>query len=385
MKMADRIKQAVKRFQQISLSSLFVILVSVIVMITSVVSLLIFVNLYRNDMEQNAITTSEQAVVQVKNTVFNYTEDMSDIMQMICANIQKEEEEANNFFSNLLKIRSDVVAVTSYDMNGKILKCWTNGQKLKENYIKNLSYVRDLPQEEGILNITKPHVESLFVDYYPWVVTISQNMQDANGNTIQVAVDISFYNIADYVDDVGIGQHGYCYIADDAGNIVYHPQQQLIYASLKEENQKNMENGTYIKSNVIYTVNSLQNCDWHIVGVCYVDEMITNKVERVVSSLVVILAIVLAGTVFLGSVFSDLFSKPVTSLVRAMGEFEGNSAEFVYHPVTGTKEISALSDSFEHMAVRIQKLMEEVRQEEISLLENRTEGTSGTDQSTFPL
>lgn len=117
---------------------------------------------------------------------------MSDIMQMICANIQKEEEEANNFFSNLLKIRSDVVAVTSYDMNGKILKCWTNGQKLKENYIKNLSYVRDLPQEEGILNITKPHVESLFVDYYPWVVTISQNMQDANGNTIQVAVDISF-------------------------------------------------------------------------------------------------------------------------------------------------------------------------------------------------
>ena len=50
MKMADRIKQAVKRFQQISLSSLFVILVSVIVMITSVVSLLIFVNLYRNDM-----------------------------------------------------------------------------------------------------------------------------------------------------------------------------------------------------------------------------------------------------------------------------------------------------------------------------------------------
>ena len=35
--------------------------------------------------------------------------------------------------------------------------------------------------------------------------------------------------------------------------------------------------------------------------------------------------------------------------------------------MTGTKEISALSDSFEHMAVRIQKLMEEVRQEEISL------------------
>lgn len=353
--------------QKISLSSLFTILVIVIVMITSVVSLFTFVNIYRNDMEKNAVTTSEQAVVQVKNTVANYTEDMQDIMQMICANIQKEEEEANNFFSNLLKIRPDVVAITSYDMNGQLLRCWSNGQKLKENYIRNLSYARDIPEETKILNITKPHVESLFVDYYPWVVTISQKMKDVSGNEIQVAVDISFYNIADYVDDVGIGQHGYCYIADDAGSIVYHPQQQLIYASLKEEDQTNMENGTYIKSNVIYTVNALENCDWHIVGVCYVDEMITNKVERVVSSLVVILTIVLAGTVFLGSVFSDLFSKPVKSLVKAMGDFEGDSSGFVYQPVRGTKEISALSDSFEHMAVRIQKLMEKVRQEEITL------------------
>ena len=353
--------------QKISLSSLFTILVIVIVMITSVVSLFTFVNIYRNDMEKNAVTTSEQAVVQVKNTVANYTEDMQDIMQMICANIQKEEEEANNFFSNLLKIRQDVVAITSYDMNGQLLRCWSNGQKLKENYIRNLSYARDIPEETKILNITKPHVESLFVDYYPWVVTISQKMKDVSGNEIQVAVDISFYNIADYVDDVGIGQHGYCYIADDAGSIVYHPQQQLIYASLKEEDQTNMENGTYIKSNVIYTVNALENCDWHIVGVCYVDEMITNKVERVVSSLVVILTIVLAGTVFLGSVFSDLFSKPVKSLVKAMGDFEGDSSGFVYQPVRGTKEISALSDSFEHMAVRIQKLMEKVRQEEITL------------------
>ena len=367
MKITDRIKQEKERMQKISLSGLFTILVIVIVMITSVVSLFTFVNIYRNDMEKNAVTTSEQAVVQVKNTVANYTGDMQDIMQMICANIQKEEEEANNFFSNLLKIRPDVVAITSYDLNGQLLRCWSDGQKLKENYIKNLSYVRDLSEEDGILSITKPHVESLFVDYYPWVVTISKKMKDVSGNEIKVAVDISFYNIADYVDDVGIGQHGYCYIADDGGNIVYHPQQQLIYASLKEENQTNMENGTYIKSNVIYTVNSLENCDWHIVGVCYVDEMITSKVERVVSSLVVILSIVLAGTVFLGSVFSDLFSKPVKSLVKAMGDFEGDSSEFVYQPVRGTKEISALSDSFEHMAVRIQKLMEKVRQEEITL------------------
>ena len=354
--------------QRISLSGLFTVLVIAVVLVTSVVSLLTFVKLYRKDMEENAITSSEQAVVQVKNTVANYTEDMRDIMQMICENIQKDEEEANEFFGNLLKIRPDVVAVTSYDLNGKLQRCWSGGQKLKEKYLKNLSYVKDLTDEsDGMLNITKPHVESLFVDYYPWVVTISRKMKDASGNEIQVAVDISFYNIASYVDEVGIGQHGYCYIADDNGSIVYHPQQQLIYAELKEEKHDVMEDGTYIKSNVIYTVKSLENCDWHIVGVCYVDEMITSKVERVVSSLVVILVIVLFGTCFMGSVFSRWFSKPITQLVTAMSEFEGDNGEFVYQPVHGTQEIDALSDSFEHMVIRNQKLMEKVRQEEISL------------------
>lgn len=368
MKITDKLKNRMGIMQRISLSGLFTVLVIAIVLVTSVVSLLTFVKLYRKDMEENAITSSEQAVVQVKNTVANYTEDMSDIMQMICENIQKDEEEANEFFGNLLKIRPDVVAVTSYDLNGKLQRCWSGGQKLKEKYLKNLSYVKELPDEsDGMLNITKPHVESLFVDYYPWVVTISRKMKDASGNEIQVAVDISFYNIASYVDEVGIGQHGYCYIADDNGSIVYHPQQQLIYAELKEEKHDVMEDGSYIKSNVIYTVKSLENCDWHIVGVCYVDEMITSKVERVVSSLVVILVIVLFGTCFMGSVFSRWFSKPITQLVTAMSEFEGDNGEFVYQPVHGTQEIDALSDSFEHMVIRNQKLMEKVRQEEISL------------------
>ena len=351
------------------LSQIFTVVVILLVMTVTMISFFSFVNIYEESTKENVITSSEQAVFQVKSTVDNYNEDIENLMKMILSNISEDAKATDQFFQSLFQIKKDVVSVTTYDMNGNLLNAWSNGQILKKNITENLSYEKNFSHdtEYGDLAITKPHVENLFQDYYPWVVTISQYKETESGEKIQVAMDMKFSNIAKYVDGVGIGQHGYCYIADDAGNIVYHPQQQLIYASLKEENQKNMENGTYIKSNVIYTVNSLQNCDWHIVGVCYVDEMITNKVERVVSSLVVILAIVLAGTVFLGSVFSDLFSKPVTSLVRAMGEFEGNSAEFVYHPVTGTKEISALSDSFEHMAVRIQKLMEEVRQEEISL------------------
>lgn len=358
---------------KISLSGLFTILVTTIVLITSVVSLLTFVRIYRRAMEENAITNSEQAVVQVKNTVTNYTEDIQAVMDMIQENIGKEEREANDFFESLIEIRSEVAAITIYNGKGKLQKCWSGGRKLKESFLQNTSYMKNLPDyskdgaSKDMLNISKPHVESLFVNYYPWVVTISEKMADGSGQEVQVSMDIQFYNIANYVDDVGIGQHGYCYIADKNGNIIYHPQQQLIYSGLKEENQEPLAEGTSIKSNVIYTVNSLENCDWNIIGVCYVDEMITSKVERTVDSLVVILVIVMAGTLMVGGLFSGLFSKPVKELVKAMGEFEGNKEGYCFKPVSGTKEIASLSESFQHMVVRNQNLMEQVRQEEVTL------------------
>ncbi len=64
---------------------------------------------------------------------------------------------------------------------------------------------------------------------------------------------------------------------------------------------------------------------------------------------------------------SRLVTNPAQRLIRAMGEFEKDAAGYVYRPVEGTMEIEALSQSYEHMVRKIQKLMNQVRQEEISL------------------
>ena len=180
-------------------------------------------------------------------------------------------------------------------------------------------------------------------------------------------MDMKFSNIAKYVDGVGIGQHGYCYIANEKGDIIYHPQQQLLYAGLKEENYINPEDGTHMESNVIYSVRSLEKSNWKIIGVCFADEMITNKVETLAKNLILIAIGVLFVTIFAGGIFSKLFSKPANDLARAMQEFENDTDKFVFEPVEGTAEITSLTESFEHMVLQIQELVEKVRQEEISL------------------
>lgn len=367
--MRQKITPKVNKRNNISMSTLMTCLVVGIVFITSVIALLVFVKIFHDSMEQNAVTSSEQAVVQVKNTVTDYTEDMQEIMKKISTNMNHDEHDRNEFIKNLLKIRSDVVAITTYNSSGKLIGCWSNGYFLKDKVVTNLSYVA-ADAENTDIHISSPHVETLFRQYYPWVVTISQKMQKEDYNEILVCMDIRFSNIANYVDDVGIGQHGYCFIMDDEGKIIYHPQQQLIFSGLKEEDTQNLWNlpdGSHTISNVIYNIHSLENCGWRIVGVTYVDETVTGKVKNVIYMLILLFVIVVITAVVAGLSFSYLFTKPVNRLSKSMGEFEQEAKSFSFQTVRGMSEIESLSDSFGHMVLKIQQLMEKVRQEEISL------------------
>lgn len=352
-----------------SLSGIMTASVVMIVLVASLVALFSFTSLYENSIEWSAITSSEQAVTQAKNRIEEYTIDIHEVMGMIRENIGKEERTKNEFFLNLMEIRSDIVAITAYDLEGNLLSCWSKGQKLKDKLYKNLSYIQ-LDKSNGDIYISKPHVESLFINYYPWVVTISQRMMNQQGQEIMISMDIRFSSIANYVDEIGIGQHGYCFITDVQGNIVYHPQQQLIYCDLKEENTEKITSlldGTYTYDQVIYTIHTLQNSSWRIIGVSYVEEMITNKVEHMVYVLVSLVFIVLITAFISGMILSRAFSQPVRSLTMAMEAFERNTKDFRFEPVEGSCEVHALSESFAHMVVQIQELMEKVRQEEMTL------------------
>lgn len=366
----DNVKNGKKKFH-VSMSFLMICAVTSIVSITLVLVLYIFIVMYENSVEENAITNSSQAVAQAANTISSYTDDVSEVMDMLEMNIYGDEEEWEEFVWNLLSIRTDIVAISNYNMDGVMVGCWSES-KQKVYVTTNLSYETIVGDESGTeaLDISKPHVETLFENDYPWVVTISKKVGVGDEDDMQIGMDIQFSEIANYIDNVGIGQHGYCYIVDLDGNIIYHPQQQLINSGIKEEETGefvDLVDGSYTRMNVIYTVETIENCGWRVVGVSYVDEMITNKVEGMIQISIAILIMVVATILGVGMIFAGVFSYPAKKLKLAMEEFEKQGEDYQYDPVSGTREIVELSDSFGHMTIRLQELMEKVRKEEISL------------------
>ena len=169
----------------ISISGVFIAMVMGIVLISVVAATLIFVQIYRNAMEQSAVTSSSQSCEQVQNTVENYTQDMRIILEGIVARMRHENNHSEEYIQNLVNIRSDVVAVTICGEDGELLRYWNRGQKLKENY--RIVQSTEMEDDDGRLRITKPYVESLFEGYYPWVVTVYQKIQKEDGTSIQAA------------------------------------------------------------------------------------------------------------------------------------------------------------------------------------------------------
>ena len=345
-------------------------------MVVSVVTIilccciLLFLNRYRSAMVNSARTSSAQAVSQVSNTVGNYLRDMEQAMRLVEQSMWASPDSRDELLSTFLKFRPDVVAVTSYSSAGQLLDCWSLDREPRRHILQNLSFELEKARAAAAPYMTLPHVVTIFESYYPWVVTMTQPLLQQGGEAAWVSLDLRFSSISSYINSVSIGQRGYCFLMDKTGNIVYHPQQQLLHAGLKSENTAALAaltDGAYADDTVIYCLTSVKDSDWRVVGVSYVDELVNRNVREMIRLSAWLAALVLAAALLTSWLLSWQLSRPLRGLASAMERFETDADHFSYRPVGGTREVQELSGSFGHMVLRIQQLMSTVRQEEINL------------------
>ena len=358
----------------VSLSAITVISITVAAIAAVSVCIAVFSTVYRSSLMRDARINSEQTIGQAEVSVNSYFESMKNKLTLIKGIVEEtgDTAELESKMSALTFIQDDIYAVTVYGENGEIVSCTGSGENLKEHIYKDLSFDRKLFDESPLFSVSNPHVQTLFEGKYPWVITVAAKAdKPVLKNGAYIAIDFGFSEIAKYIEQVGVGRRGYCFITDRNGEIIYHPQQQMLFSGLRSEDSElvgRLPDGINILKNVIYTVKTTDDGAWRIVGVSLTDDLSGEAGKQIVISILISFVCCVLITLLSLAVYSKIVNTPVKSLIKAMKCFENDADNFSFSGgEESVTELKTLSGSFEHMSVRIKNLMDKVRNEEIAL------------------
>lgn len=329
--------------------------------------------------KENALRNSQQIVDQASYNLENYIQISSDLFNMMHHAIGQSDEVKSDAMSrqlsSMMSTRTDTVTLALFDTKGQLLLDLPN-VKLKESLrVKEEGWFRGAIASPGHLSISLPHVQNLYKQQFRWVVTMSKSITvQHDGKEIQgvLLMDVNFNRIDELSERISLGQKGYVYILDEsAGNIVYHPQLELIYADLKKENVELALKHTYgsfiddsNNEEKMISVQTIGNVGWKVVGVSYMDEvmMISSGFNHSMTLLLIAFGIIVF---LLSNLVSRRISKPIKQLELSMKSVERGDFDLTVSD-EGPLEIEHLANRFNIMIRTIKQLMNRIVTEQES-------------------
>ncbi|AJY76917.1 sensor histidine kinase [Paenibacillus beijingensis] len=348
-----------------------------IVLVLTIVAVLLH-DKFSRTAERSAYLSTRQIVNQVSFSLEDYVRSMSSLYRAIEDNMladgEWDDEQVKKQLDTLLSSRDDIVSIALFDDRGTLLENRPAAPVRESAHITRQSWFHSAIRVPDHLSFSFPHIQNMYKGTYKWVVSMSKGITVYRGGKemhVILLVDINFKQIELLCSRVSLGQKGYVYIIDEgAGNIVYHPQQQLIYMGLKSENveQALITQDSYIDEysglKRLNTVKSVANIGWKIVGVSYLDEIMTTR-EEVNRYLVRVLAVVLILVILVSMLLASTLSRPIRRMERTMKSVERGDFN-VELPVRGPLEVVQLSSRFNMMLHKIRGLMDQIVMEQES-------------------
>ncbi|GGF89149.1 histidine kinase [Paenibacillus albidus] len=343
---------------------------AITVLVAIIVSLMLY-NKFSATAEQNANMNMQQIIEQVTYNLDLYVKGMRSLFETAEAQITGSSSITSPLLTErmamLMGSREDLVSMAVFTPQGHYVS-GTPGQRLRQNtQLESQSWFTSA-QRASAIAFSAPHIQNLFKGQYTWVVSVSKMIQYRENGELKTGIlliDFNFRTIDQLSKQVKLGNRGYAYILDALGNIVYHPQQQLIYAGLKYENvepvleysfRSYLDESTGEKRFI--TVRTLPQTGWKIVGVAYYDEIVTTK-RDLNQFLAWFLAAVILGVIIVSVLLSARIARPIRKLERTV-KLVGEGDLHTPINVSGAYEVEQLSKRFNLMLQRIRQLMEQI-------------------------
>ncbi|WMJ89998.1 sensor histidine kinase [Anaerocolumna sp. MB42-C2] len=368
-------------FKSIRLTILFSF--SALIVFSLLIFLLISLNYTEDTVLDNSIDNTTQLIKQVNGDIDSYINYMENISSLVTNNenvkdylfydnLTKDQKSLYatailDQFNTIMEARQDICNIAVISSNGRYII--NDGTDMLNEFVSlfSLDWYRYAFLYPDKTALSSSHVQNVIKNNYKWVITLSKSIKNPISNKTSgiFFIDLNYNVISDMCENNSLGEKGYVFILDRDGNIIYHPQQQLLYSGLKTERVDQVLNSktNYFVTDEgdeskLYTISTSKKTGWTIVGVVYESELMKNKTQTQIIYIVVAF-ILLAAAMIISVFISTRITRPIKKLKDSMKEVEKGHFDNANIEVISENEIGSLSKSFNIMTAEIKKLMEE--------------------------
>jgi two-component system sensor histidine kinase YesM len=339
--------------------------------------------------EETARIASRRYTQQLVNQVAANIESYIDYMDSVSVFVQADRDVqeflgapsaerrgragpgAGALLSTLVRSRKDISLVAVFDYAGGFISDDPNHTLNPFAEPARQSWFGRARQESGRSVISSSHVQNVILDRYIWVISLSREILDSRsglGSGV-LLVDLNFDVIERICSSIELGKRGYIFIVDRNGEIVYHPQQQLIYGGLKSENIPLIvaSGDEYFAeasegSDLLYSIKTMGATGWKVVGVNYRSELVENRdtIRRTYAFWGLAFFII---AILLSMAVSQRISKPIKLLRKSMQAVERGDFD-VQADIRSANEIGELGKDFNIMTSEIKLLLHRITEQQ---------------------
>ena len=353
-----------------SLIGAFSLVISLGILVLGACSLLLF----QRALIDQAERANSQLVSQLNRILDGYIGYMKDLALVVWKNPDVDAYVAappsadggrrrlvQKFLQGIPQIRPDIDGLFLRRPEGELLTS-DPGRRLNPWLDRNATpWFADPAYPAGAV-VSAARVENLFDNQYQWVISLVLAQPNAPAPAAWLQVDLNYAVIDDLCRKIQLGRSGYVFIVNAAGEIVYHPRQQLVYSGLKAENVSDIlrvgEGQLQARvggRDLVYTVATSAGTGWSVVAVSYLDELLASA--RDLGALVIIVALVcLLVTSVLAWRVALRISRPIEALRRSMKAVETGNFE-VLIDVEAPNEVGDLARDCDIAIATVRDLM----------------------------
>lgn len=218
----------------------------------------------------------------------------------------------NGLIDDQMEATDSLESIIIISKDGKIFSNEDNlDMSMSEDMMKEEWYVKAIHNQ--MPSLTSARMQKFSMNKDLWVISLSQEIVDSNGNNIGVAViDVPYTAFETYLMDLHLGEGGFAFILNENDGVVFHADS-IYYQDPDRVSElvdiKNMPIGYQSGSDTLISRYSMTNTDWTLIAVCSVDALTILRrqiLETIVFGIGIILLVVIITSVILRRLTSEI-------------------------------------------------------------------------------